>query len=124
MDPKAIMSAIKAAKSGADILTNSAQKITNMSEQLKDGAARRQMEARDQEARIVQGNWQIVFDGLGAVVSAGQAVSGIVREQRDTKNQEASIRAEIENKQKQVDADISRLQYELEGSLRDRKSVV
>lgn len=118
MDPKAIISAINAAKSGGDILTDSAHKITNMSEQRKDGDARRQMETRDQKARIVKENMQIVYDGLGAVVSAGQAVSGIVREQRESTNQAASVCAEIETKKKQVDAEINRLQYELEGNIR------
>ena len=85
-----------------------------MSEKMKDGAARREADSRKLEASILYGKWATVFEGVGVATTAAQTVSSIVKEQRESKAQAATVYAAIEDKHKQVEAEINHARRELE----------
>ncbi len=122
MDPLNILN------SGVGIIgmaTDAASKITDITEKVsdgkvrrdetrRDGDARREMDIRNQNYSILSGKWSILFDGINAACEASQTISGIIKEQRESKAQTASVYADIEDKHKLVDAEIERARGELE----------
>ena len=93
MDPMAILATGKAA---VETATDVVGKVVDMSEKMKDGAARREADSRKLEASILYGKWATVF------------------EQRESKAQAATVYAAIEDKHKQVEAEINHARRELE----------
>lgn len=111
MDPMAILATGKAA---VETATDVVGKVVDMSEKMKDGAARREADSRKLEASILYGKWATVFEGVGVAITAAQTVSSIVKEQRESKAQAATVYAAIEDKHKQVEAEINHARRELE----------
>lgn len=111
MDPMAILATGKAA---VETATDVVGKVVDMSEKMKDGAARREADSRKLEASILYGKWATVFEGVGVATTAAQTVSSIVKEQRESKAQAATVYAAIEDKHKQVEAEINHARRELE----------
>ena len=111
MDPMAILTAGKAT---VETATDVASKVVDLREKMKDGDAHREMDSRKLEASILYGKWATVFEGVGVATTAAQAISGIVKEQRESKAQAATVYAAIEDKHKQVEAEIEHTRCELE----------
>ena len=69
MDPMAILATGKAA---VETATDVVGKVVDMSEKMKDGAARREADSRKLEASILYGKWATVFEGVGVATTAAQ----------------------------------------------------
>ena len=118
MDPLTIL------KSATDIGSKVAETVVDCREKIKDGDARRMMESEELDESILSDKWSIAFDGLGAVTTAAQTISGIIKEQRDSKAQSAAAYAEIEDKHKKVEAEIESTRTSMEIAYRKAEAEI
>lgn len=114
MDPIAIATGAKIAKEAAGILTDTAKTVADISEQCKDGAARRAIESQKMDLTLFQGKAGILFDGINTAMSAVNVGSEIIKSQRDSQAQAANVYAEIERNNIECEKTLINLKSEME----------